>query len=159
VEQNRLKQVQQEHQRAQAMKQSGTQSSTVNSPAGNTTGNGNGGRVIGTGTAGGGEGAGRQGWINNEAQQVVDEWGERIRMYKYESAGVPPGLKCILGVTVLPDGNIQVRLVRGSGNTVHDESAIKAAYKAQPLPLPADPAVRQKARYFELGVESGLEGE
>ncbi len=96
----------------------------------------------------------RQGFIVNEAQKVADAWGDKIKRNKNQTFGLPSGLKCVLRIRVLPDGNIQVSLLKSSGNSVHDNLSINAAYKSQPLELPEDPAIRERTKEFDIGIES-----
>lgn len=57
-----------------------------------------------------------------------------------QPAGVPRGLKCKLKLVLRADGTVQsAKLIEGSGNLEFDRSALSAAIKSQPLPLPSDP--------------------
>lgn len=92
--------------------------------------------------------------ITSEVQRVLGEWSEKIRQNKLVMSNMPPELKCELSVVVLPDGNVQVRLTKPSGNPVFDDLSIKAVYKSQPFQLPEDPSVREQVRTFDLGLQN-----
>jgi colicin import membrane protein len=67
-------------------------------------------------------------------QKVQNNW--------LRPAGSPPGLSCVIQVTLIPGGEVVgTRVVRSSGNQLFDESVERAVQKASPLPLPADSAL------------------
>jgi colicin import membrane protein len=67
-------------------------------------------------------------------QKVQNNW--------LRPAGSPPGLSCVIQVTLIPGGEVAgTRVVRSSGNALFDESVERAVQKASPLPLPADVAL------------------
>jgi colicin import membrane protein len=52
---------------------------------------------------------------------------------------------------VLPDGNVLgAKLKRASGNTAYDNAVERAINRAQPLPLPPDPALLKDFRELNL---------
>lgn len=60
-------------------------------------------------------------------------------------------LKCRLFVKILPGGDVAfAKVVDSSGDPAFDESAVRAVYKASPLPLPPDP--RLFADFRELNI-------
>lgn len=89
-----------------------------------------------------------------EVQRVLGEWAEKIQQNKHIATSMPSDLYCKVGITVLPDGSVQVRLIQSSGNTVFDELSMKAVYKSQPFQLPDDPNVRDQVRSFDLGLRN-----
>ncbi len=57
------------------------------------------------------------------------------------------GLVCLLRITVTASGQVtNVQVVKGSGDSLFDNSAVAAAHRASPLPMPTDPAVAQELR-------------
>ncbi|MGB4945955.1 MAG: TonB family protein, partial [Candidatus Competibacter denitrificans] len=57
------------------------------------------------------------------------------------------GLVCLLRITITGSGQVtNVQVVKGSGDSLFDNSAVAAARRASPLPMPADPAVAQELR-------------
>ncbi len=68
------------------------------------------------------------------SQQITRNW--------LKPPGISDNLKCQLHVVQLPDGSVtHATITKSSGNTVFDESVIKAVYKAAPLPQPPSPEV------------------
>jgi colicin import membrane protein len=64
---------------------------------------------------------------------------------------VPAGLTLQVRISVLPDGSVvSSRVVTSSGNRAYDEAVLKGIERAQPLPLPTDPELRQKFRDITL---------
>ena len=54
-------------------------------------------------------------------------------------------------VVALPDGNVlNARLKRSSGNTAYDNAVERAINRAQPLPMPPDPALLKEFRELNL---------
>lgn len=69
----------------------------------------------------------------------------------FNISGLPPGLKCVISVRVIPGGDIvSATINRSSGNDIFDQRAQDAVLKAAPLPVPADAASldRLKLRQF-----------
>lgn len=65
---------------------------------------------------------------------------ELIRRW-HRPPGLPKGLRCTMRVRLGPNGEVlQVAVVKGSGNSVFDQSAVNALEKA-PLPMPDDPTL------------------
>lgn len=100
------------------------------------------------------EAAARQSQVALESQRVVNAWRDKIQANKRGAFGMSTDLYCKLGITVLPDGSVRVKLVESSGNAIYDDLSIKAVYKSQPFQLPEDPLVREQVKSFELGVRN-----
>jgi colicin import membrane protein len=69
----------------------------------------------------------------------------------FNISGLPPDLKCVISVRVIPGGEIiNASINRSSGNDIFDSRALVAVQKASPLPVPADAATldRLKLRQF-----------
>jgi len=70
--------------------------------------------------------------------------------------GLPPGLKCMLFVRVIPGGDVvEARVVQSSGNPVFDRQAETAVRKASPLPMPEDPRLANQLREFNFLFDPG----
>jgi colicin import membrane protein len=95
-----------------------------------------------------------QGRIASEVQKVLGLWAEKIKNNKREAFGLATNLYCKLAINVLPDGNVNVRLLQSSGNAIYDDLSIKAVYKSEPFELPEDPLVREQIKSFELGLKN-----
>lgn len=66
---------------------------------------------------------------------------------------VPDNAQAEFKVTLLPGGMVlDVLLLKSSGNTAYDNAAERAVYKAQPLPLPGDPALQHLFRELRLNI-------
>lgn len=66
---------------------------------------------------------------------------------------VPDSAEAEFKVTLLPGGMVlDVLLLKSSGNTAYDNAAERAVYKAQPLPLPNDPALQNLFRELRLKI-------
>ena len=80
------------------------------------------------------------------AQSALSEFipyiQEKVQNNWLRPLGSPPGLSCVIQVTLIPGGEVVgTRVVRSSGNQLFDESVERAVQKASPLPLPDDPAL------------------
>ena len=80
------------------------------------------------------------------AQSALSEFipyiQEKVQNNWLRPLGSPPGLSCVIQVTLIPGGEVVgTRVVRSSGNALFDESVERAVKKASPLPLPADAAL------------------
>ena len=65
-------------------------------------------------------------------------------------------LSCILKIAMTPSGAVtDVQIVQSSGDTSFDNSAVAAAHKASPLPVPGDPDVLAKFRTFNFRFKPG----
>jgi colicin import membrane protein len=87
--------------------------------------------------------------------QLVDEFKRRIADKIRRFIVEPPSLKgnpeVELRVTVLPGGEVlEVRTARSSGQPLWDNAVERAVMKAQPLPLPPDPALMRQFRELNL---------
>ncbi|MGB2973829.1 MAG: energy transducer TonB, partial [Candidatus Competibacter sp.] len=78
------------------------------------------------------------------AGNVIGPYVERHWNPLANSAG---GLVCLLRITVTGSGQVtNVQVVKGSGDSLFDNSAVAAAHRASPLPMPADADVAQELR-------------
>ncbi len=60
------------------------------------------------------------------------------------------GLSCILKITMTASGAVtKVDIVRGSGDSLFDNSAKAAVLKASPLPVPSDSVVLSELNSFQ----------
>jgi colicin import membrane protein len=87
--------------------------------------------------------------------KLKNEYVERIRTKIKRFIVLPPNLQgnpeAEFDVVLLPDGNpLGVKLKRTSGNTAYDNAVERAIIKAQPLPLPPDPAMFKEFRELNL---------
>lgn len=75
-------------------------------------------------------------------QIITNNWRKPVRWQ---------GLACSLYVKILPGGDIGlVQVPKGSGDPAFDDSAIRAAYKSSPLPLPANPKLFSEVKDLNL---------
>ena len=66
-------------------------------------------------------------------------------------ASVPSGLSCIVAVRLGPGGSVlSAQVVQSSGNSAFDQSAERAVFRADPLPMPDEAAL---AAPYRQGVE------
>ncbi len=87
--------------------------------------------------------------------KMRSEYIERIRNKIKGFIVRPPNLKgneeAEFDVVVLPDGNVlRAPLKRGSGNAAYDGAVERAINRAQPLPMPPDPALLKDFRELNL---------
>jgi colicin import membrane protein len=87
--------------------------------------------------------------------RLVDEYKRRIAEKIKREIFEPPSLQgnpeVELRITVLPGGEVlDVRIVRSSGQPLWDNAAQRAVIRAQPLPLPPDPALMREFRELNL---------
>ncbi len=87
--------------------------------------------------------------------KLRNEYIERIRTKIRRFIVQPPTLQgnpdSEFDVVVLPDGNVLgVKLKRPSGNAAYDNAVERAINRAQPLPLPPDPALAKDFRELNL---------
>ena len=80
------------------------------------------------------------------AQSALSEFipyiQDKVQNNWLRPAGSPPGLSCVIQVTLIPGGDVVgTRVVQSSGNALFDASVERAVQKASPLPLPNDPAL------------------
>jgi colicin import membrane protein len=85
----------------------------------------------------------------------VDEFKRRIAEKIRQRIVEPPSLQgnpeVELRITVLPGGEVlDVRIVRSSGQALWDSAAERAVLRAQPLPLPPNPALMREFRELNL---------
>ncbi|HXU93820.1 MAG TPA: TonB C-terminal domain-containing protein [Gallionella sp.] len=90
------------------------------------------------------------------AGRLVDEYAGKIAAKIRKGIVMPPDVpdeaRAVFAVTVLPGGRVlPPRLVKSSGNAAWDNAVERAIYKAEPLPLPADPALFNRFREMQLG--------
>ncbi|KPK18862.1 MAG: hypothetical protein AMJ67_07820 [Betaproteobacteria bacterium SG8_41] len=87
--------------------------------------------------------------------KLIDEYTRRIRekikRFIVEPPNLPGNPEVIFAVTVLPGGEIlDVKTRRPSAVAAWDSAVERAIRRAQPLPLPPDPALMSKFRELEL---------
>jgi colicin import membrane protein len=87
----------------------------------------------------------------NELDKYKKAISDKIRRFIV----IPPNLQgnpeSEFDVVVLPDGNLlNLKLKRPSGNTAYDNAVERAINRAQPLPLPPDPALAKDFRELNL---------
>lgn len=88
--------------------------------------------------------------------QIVAEYTDRIRAKIRQYVVVPPGVpsdaKARFDVVLLPSGEVLGKpvLIKSSGFPAYDQAVERAILKAQPLPLPPDPALFGQFRNLDL---------
>lgn len=87
--------------------------------------------------------------------RLVDEYkrkiAEKIRQRIVEPPNLQGNPEVELRVTVLPGGEVlEVRTARASGQPLWDSAVERAVMRAQPLPLPPDPALMRQFRELNL---------
>jgi colicin import membrane protein len=87
--------------------------------------------------------------------KLKNEYVERIRTRIRRFVVLPPNIqgnpKAEFDVVLLPGGEVLgVKLKRASGNAAYDSAVERAILKAQPLPLPPDPAMFKDFRELNL---------
>lgn len=99
-----------------------------------------------------------------QAQKQAQSQAQQSRVSTYEDAirtkirgstevplTVPAGLNLQVRISVLPDGSVaSARVVTPSGNRAYDEAVLAGIRRAEPLPLPSEPELRQKFRDITL---------
>lgn len=88
-------------------------------------------------------------------QKLIDEYKgrirEKIKRFIVEPPNLSPGTQVEFDIVVLPGGEILgVKLKRPSGVAAYDNAVERAILKAQPLPLPPDPALFKEFRELNL---------
>ncbi len=88
-------------------------------------------------------------------KSLVDKYkkaiSDKIRRYVVLPPNMQGNAEAEFDVVLLPDGNpLGVKLKRTSGNTAYDNAVERAIIKAQPLPLPPDPAMFKEFRELNL---------
>jgi colicin import membrane protein len=81
----------------------------------------------------------------------LDSFKDRIRRKIKENIlppeSVPTGVKAQVKIVVLPDGSVMDPvIVKSSGNSAYDDAVVRGILRAQPLPLPDEPELRQELR-------------
>lgn len=88
-----------------------------------------------------------------EVRRYQDMIRSKIRRNIAMPPDVPDSAQAEFKVTLLPGGMVlDVLLLKSSGNTAYDNAAERAVYLAQPLPLPADPALQNLFRELKLNI-------
>lgn len=87
--------------------------------------------------------------------RAIDEFKGRILAKVKRSIVLPAELpgnpQAVFEVVLLPGGDVlSVRLVKSSGHPAYDAAVERAIVKAQPFPLPPDPALFEKFRTLDL---------
>lgn len=76
---------------------------------------------------------------------------KKVRQYIIMPPDTPPGIEARFDVMVLPGGEVgDKHLGKSSGNALYDQAVERAIIKAQPLPLPPDPALAAQFRNLNL---------
>ncbi len=90
-----------------------------------------------------------------EVERYTGLIGAKIKRNIADTTDVPENAEAIFMVIVLPDGSVMdnPKLLKSSGNAAYDSAAERAIYKAQPLPLPQDPALARMFRELRLSVK------
>jgi colicin import membrane protein len=86
---------------------------------------------------------------------LIDEYkrriSEKIKRYIVEPPNLPGNPEVEVAVTVLPGGEVlDVKTKRSSGVAAYDNAVERAIRRAQPLPLPPDPALMREFRELNL---------
>jgi colicin import membrane protein len=87
--------------------------------------------------------------------KLIAEYKERIRSKIQKMIILPPNVQgnpeAEFDVVVAPDGNpFSIKLKRTSGNPAYDAAVERAILRAQPLPMPPDPALLKYFRELNL---------
>jgi colicin import membrane protein len=87
--------------------------------------------------------------------KLIAEYKERIRSKIQKMIILPQNLQgtteAEFDVVVAPDGNpLSIKLKRTSGNRAYDEAVERGILRAQPLPMPPDPALLKYFRELNL---------
>ena len=95
--------------------------------------------------------------------RVVADYKQRIQSKIHSKIVLPPELignpQAEFDVVLLPSGDVlSVKLARPSGVPAYDSAVERAIYKAQPLPLPPDPALFREFRELHLKFKAKEEG-
>ncbi len=90
-----------------------------------------------------------------EQAKLVDEYkrriAERIKRFIIEPPSLQGNPEVEFGVIVLPGGEVlEVRTRKASGQALWDNAVERAIRRAQPLPLPPDPALMREFRELNL---------
>ena len=84
-------------------------------------------------------------------QEYIGRIRTKIKRFIALPPDVPGGAMAEFEVIVLPGGEILgVKLKRASGHAAYDAAVERAILKAQPLPLPPDPALTREFRELNL---------
>jgi len=88
-----------------------------------------------------------------EMGRYQDMIRSKIRHNIFMPPDVSPTVAAEFKVTLLPDGSVlDAVLLKSSGNAAYDEATERAIYKAQPLPIPTDPVLKQRFRELRLTI-------
>jgi colicin import membrane protein len=78
---------------------------------------------------------------------------EKIRNNTDVPDGVPVGSRLVVKLVVLPTGEVlSADPVGGSSNKIYNDAVLRGIKRAEPLPLPDDPRLRQQFRSFDLAL-------
>ncbi|MFN3397058.1 MAG: TonB family protein [Sulfurimicrobium sp.] len=92
---------------------------------------------------------------NTAVQDMVGDFKSRIQAKIKSKIILPPDLAgnpaAEFDVTLMPTGEVlNLKLTQSSGSSAYDSAVERAIYKAQPLPLPPDPALFGAFRELHL---------
>ena len=96
----------------------------------------------------------RKAAVESKASAVAKLWGSGIPEYKRGFDNLPANAECKLRVRMLPNGQIDVRVEKSSGNAIYDDACVKATYKNQPYPVHSDPLVMEELKSFTVTVKN-----
>lgn len=93
-----------------------------------------------------------------EARATVEQFVALIRQKVERNwlrpVGTAAGLRCTVLVQMIPGGGVaSVRIATGSGNAAFDRSVEDAVRRAEPLPIPPDPALFDRFREIRFVFE------
>jgi colicin import membrane protein len=95
------------------------------------------------------EKAAQQSAMNSYIAKIRD----KIRNNTDVPDGVPVGSRLVVKLVVLPTGEVlSAEPVGGSGNKIYNDAVQRGIKRAEPLPLPDDPKLRQLFRSFDLAL-------
>lgn len=95
------------------------------------------------------ERAAQQSAMNSYIARIRD----KIRSNTDVPDGVPVGTRLVVKLIVLPTGEVlSADPVGGSGNKIYNDAVQRGIKRAEPLPLPEDPRLRQQFRSFDLAL-------
>ncbi len=89
--------------------------------------------------------------IQSIVGQYVDLIKQKVERYWLRPPNSKKGLSCQVRVRLLPGGGVaSVEIIKGSGDAAFDDSVKKAVLRADPLPLPSDPALFERFRELKF---------
>jgi len=81
---------------------------------------------------------------------------DQVRKYIVMPPNMPPDIRANFQITILPTGEVvDAHMLTSSGNALWDQAVERAIIRAQPLPMPPDPAVLAQLRSLKIGFTPG----